>query len=304
MKTQFQHVPIILLSKMETVGLTILCTSSCVMNHVLHVCSVLSQPCYHPSVWFLQLSSAPTLNRLTLFYCSSCMNLCVVPAGCNALLCLDAPLIAVWLLRCECVSRDLSWKPISMHNHSVSHTAVARLLNLIFFFTIPWTEILLCHEPLQIFWWADGILMISAEDVLMWALSSCNPDVNCQAGAFEKSYNCYYLKERWGIVFLLWTVNYPHLRSKFTNNIRIYVVRNVSLSVWQQTMTVIKSYANFFFFLNFSSQRAILMNCFQSFTFLLQYFILPKTIPSSYKMNFSRFCSLAETSKNTFELLP
>lgn len=56
-KTQFQHVPIILLSGMEAVGLMLLCASSCVMNHVLNVCSVLSQPCYYPSVGFLLLSS-------------------------------------------------------------------------------------------------------------------------------------------------------------------------------------------------------------------------------------------------------
>lgn len=45
---------------------------------------------------------------------------------------------------------------------------------------------LLSHESLLFCCWADGILMNSAEDILMGYLSYCNPNINCQASAFKK----------------------------------------------------------------------------------------------------------------------
>ena len=208
MKTHFQYVSISLLLKMEAVGLVVLCTSSCVMNHVRNVwlCSFPASLVFMSMITIALLDSESTLNPLMLSCSSSCMNLL---AGCEALLRLDAPFTAVWLLRCGRVSRDLSWKPISMHNHAPSNTAVVRLLNLnIFFYNSPESSSALSWI-FVIFWRADGILMNSTEDILMWCLSFCNPDINCQAGAFEKRYNCYSLEARWGLILLLCTVNHP-----------------------------------------------------------------------------------------------
>ena len=150
MKTHFQYVSISLLLKMEAVGLIVLCTSSYVMNHVRNVqlCSFPASLVFMSMITIALLDSDSTLNPLMLSCSSSCMNLL---AGCEALLRMDAPFTAVWLHWCGRVSRDLSWKSISMHNHAPSNTAVVRYWILTFFFTIPRRAVLLCHESLWFF---------------------------------------------------------------------------------------------------------------------------------------------------------
>lgn len=101
-------------------------------------------------------------------------------------------------------------------------------------------------------WWADGILMNSTEDVLMWCLSSCSPDINCQAGAFENSYNCYPLERRWGSnisVMNCKLLRESHLRLHLPNFIisrwiwmsQAALWTAPSCLCWQQILTVVKT---------------------------------------------------------------
>lgn len=111
------------------------------------------------------------------------------------------------LVRCRCSAWKLhllqfDWftesmflkrKPISMHNHN---TAVARLLTffVIFYNTLENPSAL--SLIFKLFWRADGILMNSIEDILTQSLSSCNRDINCQAGSLGNCNNCYSLEAR------------------------------------------------------------------------------------------------------------
>lgn len=96
MKTQFQYVSISLLLKMEAVGLIVLCTSSCVINHVLNVLF-----CPFPALLvFMSMITTALLDSysessyaLLPFFMYEFVS--VFGAGWLQLLCLDAPLIAV-----------------------------------------------------------------------------------------------------------------------------------------------------------------------------------------------------------------
>lgn len=117
--------------------------------------------------------------------------------------------------------------------------------------------------------------MNSAEDILMWHLFFCNPDINWQAGAFKESYNCFYLEAWWGSTFLLGIVN--HLRSHVQglNSLNFYYLKmNEWLMIYMYfelperylMYCVSHQKLNIFYLKSFFSVW--------TFTFLLQYFFL------------------------------
>lgn len=152
MKTQFQYVFVSLLLKTEAAGLIVLRTSSCVMNHVLNVLL-----CSFPALFVFM--SMITIALLDSYSQSSYALLRFFMYEFVSVWCrLVAALCSAWmlhLLQFGCFSVNV-FPGISAESLSACiimhrNAAVARLLNLWIFFTIPWRAVLLCHESLWFF---------------------------------------------------------------------------------------------------------------------------------------------------------
>lgn len=148
-KTYFQYVSISLLLKMEVVGLMVLFTSFCVMNHALNVlfCSFPAWLVFMITIALLNSYSESSYALLWFFMYEFVSVWCwLVAALCSAWM--------LHLLQFDCFSENtfpgiLAEKPISMHNHA---SLLRDYWILTFFFTIPWRAILLCYEYLWFVW--------------------------------------------------------------------------------------------------------------------------------------------------------
>lgn len=181
-----------LIIKIEAVGLIVLCMASCVMNHGLNVLF-----CSFPALLiFISMITTALLNS----YSESSYALLqffvykFVSVWCWRV----AALCFAWMLRLlqfDCFSENVF---SGITAESLSACIIMRRLILLLpdywifkvFLPFPGKPFCSVMNLCDFFWWADGILMNSTEDILMWCLSSCNPDINCQTGGLENSYNC------------------------------------------------------------------------------------------------------------------
>lgn len=191
MKSQFQYVFMSLLLKWKQLVLIEPHMFSCVMNHVLNV--LLS--------YFLVLLLFMSMITITLLesYSESFYILLVLHLLLNLFVC--CVLCSAWmlhLLQFDCFSENV-FSAESLSACIIMHLLIPLLpdywiLNIFYnslesYSVLSWSFV---------FFWggADGILMNST--VLMWYLSSFNPDINCQAGAFEMA-----------IIVILWRKGRP-----------------------------------------------------------------------------------------------